>query len=108
MSKSIYNNFGARFNGYNCKILKETQVYTRTASGKSWKSRPETVESETVDREHYINYVESIPFFNNWGNGASCRAVWNYTAAGYIPVKVTTVSPYQEEKHVTRFRFIYE
>lgn len=86
-------------------ITKKVEKYLRTESGKSWKSKPESVETEVVSAEHYINYVESVPFFNNFGYGASCRAYNGYTCAGYIPVKITSISPMRETKLVATFTF---
>ena len=86
-------------------ITKTVTKYKRTASGKSWKSKPECVKDEIIDAEHYENYIRSIPFFNNYGNGAYCRAEYEYTYAGYLPTKVTTVSPFQEIKLIAEFKF---
>lgn len=94
-----------QFNDERFAIIKTVTKYTRTASGKSWKSKPEYVEEEIVSADHYTNYIQSIPFFNNYGYSAYCRAEHNYTAAGYLPTKVTSVSPFQEVKLVAEFRF---
>ena len=86
-------------------ISMKKETYLKTTSGKSWKSKPETVENETISADFYKNYVDSVPFFNNFGYGASCRAYKGYCMAGYIPVKVVTISPQQEKKIVTTFYF---
>lgn len=85
-----------------------TEFYTRTASGKSWKSKPYKVEHEAVEPQFYTNYITTIPFFNSYGDGASCRASWNHTLAGYLPTTVTTISIYREEKIVAHFTFTYK
>ena len=98
-----YNKF--QFTDDSYIITKTVSKYKRTASGKCWKSKPEYVEEEIVSAEHYTNYIQSIPFFNDYGNGAYCRAEHNYTYAGYIPTKITSVSPFQEVKLVAEFKF---
>jgi hypothetical protein len=87
-------------------ITRECAVYSRTASGKGWKSKPDTVTRETVDTEFYNRFIRSIDFFDSFRDvGGHCRAERGYTFAGYIPVKVVTVSPYQELKQVDTFTF---
>ena len=98
-----YNKF--QFNSDEYIITKTVTKYKRTDSGKCWKSRPESVETEIVSAEHYENYVQSIPFFNDYGHGAYCRATHSYTAAGYLPTKIVSVSPFEEVKIVAEFRF---
>lgn len=100
---SKYENFTFTDDGYT--ITKTVTKYKRTNSGRCWKSKPESVKEEVVGAEHYTNYIQSIPFFNNYGDGAYCRAEYGYTYAGYLPVKVTSVSPYQEVKLIAEFRF---
>ena len=86
-------------------ITKTVTKYKKTASGKSWRSKPEYVEEEIVSAEHYQNYVQSIPFFNDYGYGAYCRATHSYTVAGYLPTKIVSVSPFEEIKIVAEFKF---
>ena len=86
-------------------ITKVTNTYKRTESNRSWKVNPETTETEMVTAEYYTNYITACPFFNNFGDGATCRAFCSYTQAGYLPVRVVTVSPYREKKIVTTFSF---
>ena len=80
-----------------------TETYSRTASGKNWKSKPDSVKTEVVDAEFYTNYITSIPFFDCFGFGAYCKAEQGYTVAGYLPTKIISVSPFHEVKKVTRF-----
>ena len=98
-----YGYYENNLNTVNITMKKET--YKKTDSGKSWKSRPETIETETITADFYKNYVDSTPFFNSFGYGASCRAYKGYCMAGYIPVKVITISPFQEKKIVATFQF---
>lgn len=91
-------------NGY--IILRTLTEYRRTESGKSWRNKPESIKREIIPAEFYENYITAIPFFNNFENGAYCRARSSYTCAGYLPTTVTTVSPGKERKIVAEFEFV--
>lgn len=97
-----YRNFS--FTNDRFIITHTRKTYEKTDSGKSWKSKPTEEKTETVKPEYYTNYVTSIPFFNNLG---TCRAVHTYTAAGYLPTVITSISPDRRVKHVDSFRFEY-
>lgn len=101
---SDYRKFNYTNDSYliSCTIEK----YERTRSGKCWKSKPFGVDTQIVSPEYYTNYIKSIPFFDNFGNGAYCRAEHTYNKNGYLPTKVISVSPGQTEKHVAKFVFI--
>lgn len=85
-------------------ILREIATYAPTMRG--WQKKPYLVEREIVSPEYYENYITSIPFFNNWGDGASCRGYRNYTFAGYLPTRVVTTSPYRGKRIVATFQFV--
>ena len=85
-------------------ITRTIETYHLTDSGKSWKKIPDNVNTETIDERQYRNYVDSVSFFNGFGGG-TCRAERGYTFAGYIPVRVTTISPDRRTKLVARFKF---
>lgn len=87
----------------NWVILRECARYSRTDSGKSWRRKPDTVSHEVIDTEFYNRFIQSIDWFNSWGDGAYCRGERNYTVAGYIPTKVVTVSPYRATKQIDKF-----
>lgn len=96
-----------RFTDHNVSItLTETKI-SRTPSGKSWSSRGTITCQESISPETYTNYVQSIPFFNNFGHQARCRASWGYTCAGYLPTRITSVSPDGLLKIVHEFSFSY-
>lgn len=97
-----YNNF--TFNGYNARIEHTKKIYDTTASG-NFRKKPYETTTEIVDREFYINFVRSVSFFNGFFGG-TCKAFWNYTSAGYIPVKITTINPGRTEKYIDEFRFL--
>lgn len=88
------------------KITHTRETFKRTKTGRNWKSKPTEETRETVPPEFYENFVRSIPFFNGF-MGGTCRAEHNYTGAGYIPTKITTISPDRAEKHIDYFTFEY-
>lgn len=102
MSKYQYFNF----TDDNYIILRTIKRYESTASGKGFKSKPTETERCIVKPEYYTNYITSIPFFNNFGYGAYCRAKHAYTIAGYLPIKVTSVSPERTTKIIAEFDFV--
>lgn len=98
-----YRNFSFTNDGF--IILCSIATHSATPGG-NFRKNPDTVENYVYRAEHYENYITSIPFFNNWGDGASCRAYRNYTMAGYLPTYVVTVSPFRTCKKRAMFRFI--
>lgn len=96
MGRNCYENFGI---GGAWLVLRTHELYHRTGSGKSWRKNPHKIDKEVFKNQNYEWFIQSIPFFNS-------RAYWNYTKAGYVPTRVTTVSPDGMEKHVDRFQFI--
>lgn len=82
------------------KITKTIEYYGRTASGKSWQKNPYKRTVEEIDKRCYDNYVapEAMRFFGS-------RAEYNYTCAGYLPTRVTSVNPDRTMKVVAKFKF---
>ena len=97
-----YRNFKFTSTLYTIKHTRKT--YERTNSGKGWKTKPTEEKQKTVTPEFYTNFVTSIPFFNRLG---TCRAGWNYTTAGYLPVTITSINPDRTTKHIDMFSFEY-
>lgn len=96
MRKNYYENFSISGKWL---VLRTHEVYHRTESGKSWRKKPYSVDTEIFTDLNYDWFIQSIPFFNS-------RAYWNYTKAGYIPTRITTTSPNRAEKHIDYFQFI--
>lgn len=94
-----------RYENESFLIFRTLESYTRTASGANWKSKPDTVKNEIISPEFYTNYISAIPFFNNWGDGAYCRAKSSYNMPGYLPTHVVTVSPFRQKKEIADFWF---
>lgn len=92
--------------GYKCRIERVKKIYDTTPGG-NFRKKPYETKTEFVDCDFYLNFVRSCDFFNGLFGG-TCRASWNYTAAGYIPTRITTINPGRTEKHVDTFTFIYD
>lgn len=96
-----YNSFVFSDNSFRIEHTK--MIYGTTPAG-NFKSKPHKTIIETVSPEFYTNFVKSVSFFNGFCGG-TCRAYWSYTAAGYIPARITTINPDRTEKHVDTFTF---
>lgn len=99
-----YNKFS--FTNEHYIILCTISTYSRTESGKSWKAKPDDIEKNVYKPTNYTYYIQAIPFFNNFGGGASCRATYSNVTPGYLPTRVTSISPDREIKKVAIFEFI--
>lgn len=86
-------------------IIEKKEMFMRTTTGKSWKSKPDTTKRETITEEYYKNCVDSIQFFNRFGYGASCRGYKKPTAAGYRVYKIVTIAPGRGKKEVRTYYF---
>lgn len=96
-----YSSFVFRNNSFT--ITRKRTIYIKSEAVKSFPKKASKVdEAEVVDSRIYTNFVQSIPFFNSFGR---CRAEWEYTKAGYLPVKITSISPDGCTKHVDYFSF---
>lgn len=99
-----YNYKGFSFN-HSRLVLCEKREYSRTESGKSWKSKPDSVKHSVENGQWFENFVRSVPWFNNRYYGESCRCEWGYTKAGFVPLQcVTSKTGYK--KIVYEFHFI--
>ena len=80
-------------------------TYSRTDSGKSWKSKPDAVENFEVSWEIYKNITspDTCRFFRNLGGSEFIQR--SYTAYGYIPVKLISCSPLRDKKIIRVFDF---
>ena len=87
------------------KITKKTEEYSRTESGKSWKTKPEKVETSEVNENFYNNFTsaETSMFFRNLGGYE--KRVYNYTSRGYRVVRVVSINPGRTVKKETSFSF---
>ena len=70
-------------------------------AGKSWKLAEVT--EENINKEYYLNIVNSVKFFRNLGGFE--RLTSGYTYAGYIPIELNSISPDKQEKIIRSFEF---
>lgn len=70
-------------------------------SGSRW--RETSRKEKTVDWEYYMNTVDATPFFRNLGGRETVRM--SYTTAGYLPVFISSISPYATMKTTREFIF---
>lgn len=96
-----YSNFVFSDNSF--AITHQRETFCKKEGAKSFPKKADKVdEVESVDTRFYTNFVQSIAFFNRFGR---CRAEWAYTKAGYLPVKIATISPDGYTKLVDHFSF---
>ena len=92
-------------------IIMEKKTYSRTESGKGWKSKPDTIEREEITLENLKNRTsnETARFFGGWwhtDNGymkGVFRREYGYTYYGYLPIAVTIVNPWKTTKIVETY-----
>lgn len=96
MARNSYENFSISGEWL---VLRTLEIYHRTESGKAWRKKPHLVDKEVFKNQNYEWFIQSVPVFNS-------RAYWHNTKAGYLPTRVTTVSPDRREKYVDRFQFV--
>lgn len=94
----------------------KTETYSRTASGKGWKSRPDETRTETMpwdrrdaDGERYgedvhrkITDADTLRFFRRLGG--SEYAERSHTPRGYIVTRLVSTNPDRTIRIVRRFR----
>lgn len=95
-----------------------TETYSRTDSGKSWRTKPDETETETLpwysfdatgglDRygeelHRKITEADTLRWFRRIGG--SEYAVRSYTPAGFIVTRLVSTSPDRTVRKVRRFR----
>lgn len=94
-----------------------TETFSRTESGKSWKSQPDETEIDTVpwysrdvpkdarygeDLHRKITNEDTLKWFRRIGG--SERAERSSTPAGYIVTRLVSTSPERTLRRVRRFR----
>lgn len=97
-----------------------TETYSRTESGKSWRTNPDETETKTLP--WYLRDVPFDPDYMAWGSdmhrkitsddtlrwfrrlGGSEYAERSYTPVGYIVTRLTSTDPSRTVRKVRRFR----
>jgi hypothetical protein len=85
------------------KITMTTKDFSRTESGKSWKSKPDTTESEeiTLKQLNLMTCDNTLRFFRNLGGTETVQRT--YTSAGFLPYQLTSVNPSRDLRRVREF-----
>lgn len=79
--------------------------YSRTDSGKSWKSKPDEVVTESVTMDNVIKATadDTLSFFRRLGGYEGLEK--SYTSRGYLPWKLTSISPDRSIKRVREYTY---
>lgn len=85
------------------EVVKST--YNRTASGKSWKSKPDKIQRLKVPWEQYLdmNSTRTCRFFRNLGGYEKVER--SYTSSGYLPIRLISISPDRTIKIIREYYF---
>ena len=88
------------------KIFMTTQVFSRTASGKGWQSKPQTEDHETINAESYdrITCDDTLAWFRRIGGSETAQR--SYTSRGYIITTLASSNPDRTIKKVRSFKII--
>ena len=89
----------------NENIMLTEKRYSRTDSGKSWRSNPDTAETREIDARQHENITndETLKWFRRLGG--SEHATYGYTSQGYKVVRLSSCNPDRSLKVVREFDF---
>ena len=81
----------------------KTEIYSRTDSGKSWKSQPDSVETEEIDdRQHdLLGDKKTMSWFRRLGGSET--ATYGYFSTGYKLARLVSCNPDRTTKKVRTF-----
>ena len=96
----LTENMKYNFEGYQIEMTKSE--FSKTDSGKSWRSKADSIEKSIIDFENYYNIIDAIPFFKNLGGTE--KVTKGYTVVGYIPTTLISTSPNKLTKVIREFR----
>lgn len=88
------------------KIELTREEYTRTESGKSWRSKPDSSRVEIIQDKHYNNYIDSMKSMRRLGGSETAQR--SYSAHGYNVYRLTSISPERDTKIVYLFNHDYK
>jgi hypothetical protein len=85
------------------KITVTTETYSRTDSGKSWRSKPDTTETAEITRDQHHNLTsnDTCAWFRRLGGSETAQR--EYTAGGYDVTRLTSIDPSRTIKKVRSF-----
>lgn len=93
-----------------------TETYSRTESGKSWKTHPDETETETMpwdyrdakgeqsgeDRHRKITADDTLRWFRRIGGSEYAKR--SYTPVGFIVTRLVSTNPDRTVRKVRKFR----
>ena len=83
--------------------LTQTTFELKAGTKTAYKQTEHT--TKEIDEQHYKNIIESCPFFRRLGGSETITRA--YTSKGYVPVKLTSISPDRQTKIVREFKFTW-
>jgi len=85
------------------KYTMTVSTYSRTDSGKSWRSKPDEVEAKEISQGQYERQTSkgTQQWFRRLGGSETAQR--SYTSSGYIITRLTSCSPDREIKKVREF-----
>ena len=86
------------------QIVGEETKIRYEKDGRYW--RETGTGTEKITGEYYCNALDAVPFFRNLGGSETVKM--GYTFRGYIPVKISSISPDGTQKIVRRYEFYGE
>lgn len=99
MKKSEMETLKRMVEGY--KITLTTEYFIKDDGKNNFPKKGYKDESKTIDAETYVNIFGATDFFKSIGGYE--RITKTYTIAGYIPTKLTSISPDKKRKTVRIF-----
>jgi hypothetical protein len=82
-------------------MLGKVTTKTYHKSGSRWVLDSER-HAEDLTVRSYFNCIDAIPFFR--ALGGSERVTMGYCVMGYVPLKISSISPDRTTKHVREFK----
>ena len=83
----------------NYKVTMTQETYKKLGR-KYFPKKPTETETQEISARQLACYLSSISFFND-------RVEKNYTTAGYVVTKLTSISPDKEIKIIRKIRYEY-
>ena len=82
------------------------KTYSRTDSGKSWKSKPDFETTKQITKRNYVNITcdDTLKFSRRMGSSKTVTR--GYTSEGYIPVKLSSIPSTKHCKRICTFKIV--
>ncbi len=80
------------------------EYYEKNANGKNWQTKPYNTTTEMGNGKNYEYIIQSLSFFKNFSSYQRIEKM--YTIYGYIPYRITEISPDGKTKLVITINFL--